>query len=113
MLSGPKCSAIRDGKKRATEQERAAGCALQRVEANRAQRSDNSSVPRSVGGEEVSIVSDKLCDDVDLQAKKAKVDGMQSVINLKRINAINTQIAVMDQLENVYVARMGREMYNR
>jgi len=45
--------------------------------------------------------------------KKAKIDGMRSVINLKRIEAINTQIAVMERLENVYVARMGRDAYER
>jgi hypothetical protein len=44
-------------------------------------------------------------------AKKAKIDGMRSVINLKKIEAINTQIAVMERLENVYVARMGRDAY--
>jgi hypothetical protein len=59
----------------------------------------------------VSVVSDK--DDVDQMAKKAKIDGMQSVINLKKIEAINTQIAVMERLENVYVARMGRDTYER
>ena len=56
-------------------------------------------------------VSDK--DDVDQLAKKAKIDGMRSVINLKKIEAINTQIAVMERLENVYVARMGRDAYER
>jgi hypothetical protein len=55
--------------------------------------------------------SDK--DDVDQLAKKAKIDGMRSVINLKKIEAINTQIAVMERLENVYVARMGRDAYER
>jgi hypothetical protein len=57
-------------------------------------------------------VSDKD-DDVDQLAKKAKIDGMRLVINLKRIEAINTQIAVMERLENVYVARMGSDAYER
>ena len=59
----------------------------------------------------MSVVSEK--DDVDQLAKKAKIDGMWSVINLKKIEAINTQIAVMERLENVYVARMGRDAYER
>jgi hypothetical protein len=54
-------------------------------------------------------VSDK--NDVDQQAKKAKIDGMRSVIELKKLEAINTQIAVMERLENIYVARMGRDAY--
>ncbi len=58
-----------------------------------------------------TIVSDK--DDVDHLAKKAKIDGMRLVINLKKIEAINTQISVMERLENVYVARMGRDAYER
>lgn len=48
-------------------------------------------------------------DDVDQLAKKAKIDGMRLVINMKKIEAINTQTAVMERLENVYVAKMGRE----
>ena len=63
------------------------------------------------GGGEKSVSSDK--DDVDQLAKKAKIDGMLSVINLKKIEAINIQIAVMERLENVYVARMGRDTYER
>ena len=38
---------------------------------------------------------------------------MRSVIGLKKIEAISSQIAVMARLENVYVARMGREAYER
>ena len=64
----------------------------------------------SSSGADLSV-SDK--DDVDQLAKKAKIDGMRSVINLKKIEAINTQIAVMERLENVYVARMGRDAYER
>ena len=56
-------------------------------------------------------MSDK--DDVDQLAKKAKIDEMRSVINLKKIEAINTQIAVMERLENVHMARMGRDAYER
>ncbi len=60
---------------------------------------------------DVSVVSEK--DDVDQLAKKAKIDEMWLVINLKKIEAINTQIAVMERLENVYVARMERDAYER
>ncbi len=63
----------------------------------------------SGSGGDVSVVSDK--DNVDQQAKKAKIDGMRSVINLKKIEVINTQIAVMERLENVYVVRMGRDAF--
>ncbi len=65
----------------------------------------------SGSGGDVSVVSDK--DDVDQLAKKAKIDGMQSVINVKKIEAINTQIAVMERLENVHVARIRRDAYKR
>jgi hypothetical protein len=93
---GPKRKDIRKVTKRTVEQERATA---------RVQRLASGSVGN------VSIVSDK--DDVDQQAKKAKIDGMRSVIELKKIEAINTQIAVMERLENVYVARMGRDAYER
>lgn len=93
---GPKRKDIRKVTKRTVEQERATA---------RVQRLASGSVG------DVSIVSDK--DDVDQQAKKAKIDGMRSVIELKKIEAINTQIAVMEKLENVYVARMGRDAYER
>jgi hypothetical protein len=93
---GPKRKDIRKVTKRTVEQERATA---------RVQRLASGSVG------DVSIVSDK--DDVDQQAKKAKIDGMRSVIELKKIEAINTQIAVMERLENVYVARMGRDAYKR
>jgi len=65
----------------------------------------------SGSGGNVLVVSDK--DDVDQQAKKAKIDGMRSVINLKKIESINTQIAVTERLENVHLARMGRDAYER
>ena len=90
LPAGPKRNDIRKVTKRTVEKERAT---------HRIQRADLS-------------VSDKD-DDVDQLAKKAKIDGMRSVINLKRIEAINTQIAVMERLENVYVARMGRDAYER
>ncbi len=51
--------------------------------------------------------------DVERDAKLAHVDGMRSVINKNRIDAIERQISVMQSLENVYVKRMGREAYER
>ena len=62
-------------------------------------------------GGNVSSLSEK--ENVDHKAKKAKIDGMRSVIGLKKIEAISSQIAVMERLENVYVARIGREAYER
>ena len=49
--------------------------------------------------------------DVEHEAKKAKVDGMRSVIDKNRVDAITSQISVMCSLEEIYVARMGREEY--
>ncbi len=62
-----------------------------------------------VSGGNISSLLEK--DNVEHKAKKAKIDGMRSVIGLKKIEAISTHIAVMERLENVYVARMGREAY--
>ena len=62
-----------------------------------------------VSGGNVSSLSEK--ENVDHEAKKAKINGMRSAIGLKKIEAISTQIAVMERLENVYVARMGGEAY--
>lgn len=45
------------------------------------------------------------------EAKKARVDGMGSAIDKNKVEAINTQISVMRQLEDVYVSRMGRDRY--
>jgi len=95
LPAGPKRNDIRKVTKRTVEKERAT---------HQIQRFSSGS------GADLSV-SDK--DDVDQLAKKAKIDGMRSVINLKKIEAINTQIAVMERLENVYVARMGRDAYER
>ena len=51
--------------------------------------------------------------DVDHQSKKAKVDGMRSVIDKNRVDAIMSQISVMCGLEEIYVGRMGRDEYER
>ncbi len=62
-----------------------------------------------VSGGNASSLSEKEI--MDHKAKKVKINGMRSVIGLKKIEAISTQIAVMERLENVYVARMGGEAY--
>ena len=64
-----------------------------------------------VSGGNASSLSEK--ENMDHKAKKVKINGMRSVIGLKKIEAISTQIAVMERLENVYVARMGGEAYER
>ena len=52
-----------------------------------------------------------LSEDVKHKAKKARVDGMLSVIDKNKVEAINAQISVMHQLEDIYVSRMGRYGY--
>ena len=42
-----------------------------------------------------------------------KVDGMRSVIDKNRVDAITLQISVMRSLEEIYVARMWRGEYER
>ncbi len=94
LPAGPKCKDIREAKRRSVEKERADTRRLCMTE---------------VSGGNISSLSEK--ENVDHEAKKAKIDGMRSVIGLKKIEAISTQIAVMERLENVYVSRMGREAY--
>jgi len=52
-----------------------------------------------------------LFEDVEHEAKKARVDGMWSVIDKNNVEVIHAQISVMHQLEDVYVSRMGRDRY--
>ena len=59
-----------------------------------------------------SVVVEKY-GDVDHQAKKARVEGMRSVIDKNRVDAIVSQIAVMRQTEDLYVKRMGREKFEQ
>ncbi len=44
-----------------------------------------------------------LSEDVEHEAKKARVDGMRLVIDKNKVEAVNAQISVMRQLEDVYV----------
>ncbi len=56
--------------------------------------------------------------DVDHQIKKIRVEGMQSqVLNhadviKTQVDAIITQIKIMQQMESVYVRRMGQDKYD-
>ena len=52
-----------------------------------------------------------LSEDVEHEAKKARVDGMRSVIDKNKVEAITAQIALVRQLEDVYFSRMGRDRY--
>ena len=94
LPAGPKCKDIGEAKRRSMEKEREDARHLCMTE---------------VSGGNISSLLEK--DNVDHKAKKAKIDGMWSVTGLKKIDAISTQIAVMERLENVNVARMGREAY--
>ncbi len=57
--------------------------------------------------------------DVDHQLKKIRVEGMQSQILKNRVDAIKmnvdairTQIELMQKMESVYVRKMGQSKYN-
>jgi hypothetical protein len=60
-----------------------------------------------------SIAALKKDNNMPHQSKKAKVDGMRSVIDKNRVDAIMSQISVMRSLEEIYVGRMGRDEYER
>jgi hypothetical protein len=51
--------------------------------------------------------------DVEIDAKRAQVDGMMSVIEKNRVDSIERKIAIMQKLEQVYVSRYGREWYEK
>ena len=68
--------------------------------------------PIKVAQPDGTVVVEKY-GDVDHQSKKAKVDGMRSVIDKNRVDAIMSQISVMRSLEDIYVGRMGRDEYER
>ena len=87
--SGPTRDAEREIKTKETAKERSA------VKAQR---------PIEVVQPDGTVVVEKY-GDVDHQSKKAKVDGMRSVIDKNRVDAIMLQISVMRGLEVVYVGR--------
>jgi uncharacterized protein YlbG (UPF0298 family) len=90
-------TAVRENKTKETAKERSAA---------KAQR------PIAVIQPNGTVVVEKY-GDVDHQSKKAKVDGMRSVIDKNRVDAIMSQISVMRGLEEIYVGRMGRDEYER
>ncbi len=92
---GPTRAAVREKKTKETANERLAA---------KAQR------PIGVVQTDGTVAVEKY-GDVDHQSKKAKVDGMRSVIDKNRVDAIMTQISVMRGLEEIYVGRMGRDEY--
>jgi hypothetical protein len=94
---GPTRAAVREKKTKETEKERSAA---------KAQRPIKVAKPDG-------LVEVEKYGDVDHQAKKAKVDGMRSVIDKNRVDAIMSQISVMRGLEEIYISRMGREEYER
>jgi hypothetical protein len=94
---GPTRTAVRENKTKETAKERSAA---------KAQR------PIAVVQPNGTFVVEKY-GDIDHQSKKAKVDGMHSVIDKNRVDAIMSQISVMCGLEEIYVGRMGRDEYER
>ena len=84
---GPTRTAVRGEKKEETEKERSAAKAQ---------------MPIKVAQPDGTIVVEKY-GDVEHEAKKAKVDGMHSVIDKNRVDAIMSQISVMRGLEEIYV----------
>jgi uncharacterized protein YlbG (UPF0298 family) len=94
---GPTRTAVRENKTKETAKERSAAKAQW---------------PIAVVQPDGTVAVEKY-GDVDHQSKKAKVDGMRSVIDKNRIDAIMSQISVMRGLEEIYVGRMGRDKYER
>ena len=94
---GPTRAAVREKKTKEMEKERSAA---------KAQR------PVGVVQPDGTVTVEKY-GDVNHQSKKAKVDGMRSVIDKNRVDAIMSQISVMRGLEEIYVGRMGRDEYER
>ncbi len=77
---------------------------------------------KALEGERAATKADrpvKKFGDVDHQIKKIRVEGLQSLV-LKnradviktRVNAIRTQIELMQQMESVYARRMGQDKYD-
>jgi hypothetical protein len=97
---GPTRASVREMAQLSTMKDRAAGKEQRLVSTTSIQRRDES----------LHIERDG---DVEYQSKKAKVEGMRSVIDKNRVDAIMTQITVMRGLEEVYVNRLGRDEYER
>ena len=50
--------------------------------------------------------------DVKHRMKKVRVDGIQSLIEKNKVDALVAQINMLKQMEDVYVGTMGQEKYN-
>jgi hypothetical protein len=51
--------------------------------------------------------------DVDHQMKKVKVAGLQSVVKKNQVDAIVSQIDMIQRMKDVYVKIMGQEKYDK
>jgi hypothetical protein len=51
--------------------------------------------------------------DVDHQMKKVKVVGLQSMVEKSQVDAIVSQIDVMQRIKDVYMKIMGQEKYDK
>jgi hypothetical protein len=51
--------------------------------------------------------------DVEIDAKRAQVDGMRSIIEMNRLDSVERKITIMQKMEQVYVSRFGREWYEK
>ena len=56
------------------------------------------------------IVMEKF-GDVEHQIKKARVDGMRSLIDKNKVDALVSQMNMLQQMKDVYVGMMGQEKY--
>jgi hypothetical protein len=90
---------------------RSAVCAKEKQTIQKKQEATKLTHQLQVSISKKSTGSVSLSDDVEHEAKKARVDGMRSLIDKNKVEAINAQISVMRQLEDVYISRMGRNRY--
>jgi hypothetical protein len=77
---------------------------------------------KALGGERAAAKADRPVEkygNVDHQLKKVRVEGLQSQVAKNRADAIKThvdairaQIDMMQQMESVYVRKMGQDKYD-
>ncbi len=75
-----------------------------------------------MGGKRAAAKADRPVekyDDVDHQLKKVRVEGLQSQVAKNcadaiktRVDAIRAQLEMMQQMESVYVRKMGQDKYD-
>jgi hypothetical protein len=94
---GPTRKKVREQSKKLIAEERAVDRLNRRVEV----QEDNGSVKTIKLG------------DVEIDAKRAQVDGMRSVIEKNTIDSIERKITIMQKMEQIYVGRFGREWYEK